>query len=62
MKQVIEIAKGDSDLKYEFLESALDDDKVLTRIAKSMFRLPAKDIGIGGPGSIADFFRPESDS
>jgi hypothetical protein len=55
--EMFTVIRGDSTLKFEFLESAIDDEKVLTRLAKCMLKIPAKDIGLGGPGSLAEFFR-----
>jgi len=56
LREVFALIKSDEEIKYEFLESALSDSKILGRIAKAMFKLNAKDAGIGGPGTIAEFF------
>lgn len=46
----------DNETKFQFLEGILDE-KVLEKIAKAIFSLKAKPIGLEGSGSIADFFR-----
>ena len=48
---------SDPQLKYSFLESVLEDENVVKRIAKSWLALPATDFGLGGPGTIAQYFR-----
>lgn len=52
-KTVIE----DSKLKFELLEQALKDEICIERIAKAVFDIPSKNVGLGGEGSLADFFR-----
>jgi hypothetical protein len=54
--------KNDEALRYEFLEIVLSDEKMLTRIGKALLSIKAKEIGLGAPGSLAEFFRTEGDA
>jgi len=55
-KKFVEEILKDNSIKFQFLEGILDD-VILTRIAKSVFMLKAKSVGLEGSGTIADFFR-----
>lgn len=47
----------DPKLKLELLETLLKDEIAIERIAKEIFNVPVRNIGVGGDGTIADFFR-----
>jgi hypothetical protein len=51
----------DPKLKLEFLEKVMQDQICIERIAKAIFNVPARTLGIGGPGSLAEFFRKEDE-
>lgn len=53
---LFQMLMADDEIKFKFLETVLDDDKILMRIAKRIFEVPAKAVGLGGPGSIAQYF------
>lgn len=55
-KEIMETIKADPDLKFDFLDSILGEEPVLKRIAKELLKLKLTEIGIGGPGTIADYF------
>lgn len=52
----------DEKLRFQLIEAILKDQIVIERLAKQVFSVPVKNIGIGGSGSIADFFRPEGEA
>ena len=54
VKHAIEI---DPKFKFELLETILKDTVCIERIAKAVFDVPARQLGIGGDSSLADFFR-----
>ena len=49
----------DPKLKLEFLDNVVKDGICIERIAKAIFEVPARTLGIGGPGTLAEFFREE---
>lgn len=56
MKKVL---SEDEKLKYQFLEIVIKDEVCIERIAKAVFTVPVKNVGIGGEGSLAEFFRKD---
>jgi hypothetical protein len=57
MNEVLKELKKNPDIKYEFLESAMGDENVLKKIGKALMSVQVKDIGLGGSGTLAEFFR-----
>ncbi len=46
----------DPKLKLELLEKALQDVIIIERIAKAVFEVECKNVGLDGAGSLAQFF------
>ena len=61
-KDILDILVKDNDIKNVFVDKMLDDQDVLKKVCLKLFSMPVKDIGLGGSGSIADFFREEVDA
>lgn len=55
--EVKKTVQNDERMKLDFLEAVLKDEIAIERIAKALFEVPARNVGIGGDGSLADFFR-----
>jgi len=55
-QELLNLLISDPDIKFDFLDSILADEKVVKRIAKSVFNEKATEVGLGGPGTIAQFF------
>ena len=56
-EEVKKTVQNDERMKLDFLDVVLKDEIVIERIAKKLFEVPARNVGIGGDGSLADFFR-----
>ena len=54
---VKEFIKNDKESMKEIICMVKNDNEVLTKLAKCLFEVPAQEIGLGGRGSIADYFR-----
>jgi hypothetical protein len=52
----IETLMKDENIIAKFLETMMDNEKAQVLIAKQIINLPAKTIGLGGAGTIADYF------
>lgn len=57
IQEVKKVLSENEKLKYQFLEIVIKDEVCIDRIAKAVFGVPVKNIGLGGEGSVAEFFR-----
>lgn len=59
-QEVKDTINKDERMKLDFLEVILKDQIAIERIAKQIFEVPVRNIGIGGEGSIAEFLTYKS--
>lgn len=52
----INVLMQDEQITAKFLETVMENEKAQILIAKQLLNLPAKTIGLGGAGTIADYF------
>jgi len=54
---VVAAVRGNGRLRDIIINTLMNDENFINEMAKKIFQIPASDVGLGGPGSLAQFFR-----